>query len=151
MNLALRALARAGVRRVAVEDPGDPDQGVAVRRAGLEAAPIRVDVDGIDVDALARAPAIQVVILTPAHQFPTGGVLAPSRRRALLRWAAARGATLLEDEYDAEFRYDRAPVSALQGEAPDHVITLGSVSKSLAPALRLGWMVCPPRWIDAIA
>jgi len=151
VNLALRALARAGVRRVAVEDPGDPDQGIAVRRAGLEAVPIAVDDGGIDVDALARDGAIQAVILTPAHQFPTGGVLAPARRRALIRWATARGATILEDDYDAEFRYDRAPVSALQGEAPDRVITLGSVSKSLAPALRLGWMVCPPRLIDAIA
>jgi GntR family transcriptional regulator/MocR family aminotransferase len=150
INLILRAIALDGVRVVGVEDPGDPDQGVAAERAGMDAVPIPVDADGIDVDALARSGA-RAVVLTPTHQTPTGGVLAPARRRALLRWAEERDATIVEDDYDSEFRYDRDPVGALQGLAPDHVATLGSVSKSLAPALRLGWVVCPPRLAEAVA
>ncbi len=91
-------------------------------------------VDGLDADA---------VLVTPAHQFPTGSVLSGRRRRELLAWAQARGAMIVEDDYDAEFRYDREPVRALQGVAPEHVIQLGTVSKTLAPALRLGWVVVP--------
>ena len=85
------------------------------------------------------------MILTPTHQFPTGTALAPERRQALVAWAAERDATIIEDDYDAEFRYDREPVGALQGLAPDRVALIGTVSKSLAPALRLGWVVCPRR------
>jgi GntR family transcriptional regulator/MocR family aminotransferase len=150
INLILRAIALDGVRVVGVEDPGDPDQGVAAGRAGMDAVPIPVDDDGIDVDALAASGA-RAVVLTPTHQTPTGGVLGPERRRTLLRWAEERDATIVEDDYDSEFRYDRDPVGALQGLAPDRVATLGSVSKSLAPALRLGWVVCPPRLTQAVA
>jgi GntR family transcriptional regulator/MocR family aminotransferase len=149
INLVLRAIALDGVRVVGVEDPGDPDQGVAAERAGMNAVPIPVDADGIDVDALARSGA-RAVVLTPTHQTPTGGVLGPGRRRALLRWAEERDATIVEDDYDSEFRYDRDPVGALQGLAPDRVALLGSVSKSLAPALRLAWVVCPPRLGEAV-
>jgi GntR family transcriptional regulator / MocR family aminotransferase len=90
------------------------------------------------------------VVLTPAHQWPTGVVLAPGRRRALIAWATEHDATVVEDDYDAEFRYDREPVGSLQGLAPDRVVALGTVSKSLAPGVRLGWMVCPPSLVEAV-
>ena len=87
------------------------------------------------------------MLVTPAHQFPTGAVLAPERRRALLAW----GGIVLEDDYDSEYRYDRAPVGTLQRLAPDRVVYLGTTSKTLAPALRLGWLVAPPALAAAIA
>jgi GntR family transcriptional regulator/MocR family aminotransferase len=149
LNLVLRALAREGVRHVAVEDPGDPDQHAVVRRAGLEPVLIPVDAHGIVVEQLAAGPA-RAVVLTPAHQMPTGVVLSPDRRRALLAWASERGATVIEDDYDAEFRYDGDPVGALQGLSAARVVTIGSVSKTLAPTLRLGWIVCPPRLVDVV-
>jgi GntR family transcriptional regulator / MocR family aminotransferase len=89
------------------------------------------------------------VLTTPAHQFPTGVVLAPARRAALLRWATARDAFVLEDDYDAEYRYDRQPVGALQGVEPQRVVYLSSISKTLAPALRIGWLVAPPALAEA--
>jgi GntR family transcriptional regulator / MocR family aminotransferase len=89
-------------------------------------------------------------VLTPAHQSPTGVLLAPERRHALIAWAREHDGFLIEDDYDVEFRYDREPVGALQGLAPDRVATLGTVSKSLAPALRLGWVLCPPELTGAI-
>ncbi|MEU8381664.1 PLP-dependent aminotransferase family protein [Streptosporangium sp. NPDC048865] len=143
LQLVLRALAGEGVRVVAVEDPGDPDHRAAAATAGLDVVAVPVDEHGVDTGALAATGA-RAVLLTPAHQSPTGVVLAPGRRQALIAWAAARDATIVEDDYDAEFRYDREPVGALQGLAPDRVALLGSVSKSLAPALRLGWILCPP-------
>ena len=150
LNLILRALARQGVRRVAVEDPGDLDQPAIAARAGLQPVPARVDQEGVDVAALAASDA-RAVVLTPAHQSPTGVVLAAQRRQALVAWANERDATIIEDDYDAEFRYDREPVGALQGLAPDRVALLGTVSKSLAPAMRLGWIVCPAALAEAIA
>jgi GntR family transcriptional regulator / MocR family aminotransferase len=150
LNLILRALARTGVRRVAVEDPGDLDQPAIAARAGLQAVPVRVDQEGVDVAALAASDA-RAVVLTPAHQSPTGVVLAAQRRQALVAWANERDATIIEDDYDAEFRYDREPVGAVQGLAPDRVALLGTVSKSLAPAMRLGWIVCPAALAEAIA
>ena len=150
LNLILRALARHGVRRVAVEDPGDLDQPAIAARAGLQAIPVRVDQEGVDVASLAASDA-RAVVLTPAHQSPTGVVLAPQRRQALVAWANDRDATIIEDDYDAEFRYDREPVGAVQGLAPDRVALLGTVSKSLAPAMRLGWIVCPAALAEAIA
>ena len=148
-NLVLQTLADAGVGGVAIEDPGDDDYLVICRRLGVEAIAVPIDARGIDVDALARTDA-RAVILTPTHQFPTGTALAPERRQALIAWANERGATIIEDDYDAEFRYDRAPVGALQGLAPDLVALIGTVSKSLAPALRLGWVLCPTRLLDAL-
>jgi GntR family transcriptional regulator / MocR family aminotransferase len=150
LNLILRSLARHGVRRVAVEDPGDLDQPAIAARAGLQAVPVRVDQEGVDVASLAASDA-RAVVLTPAHQSPTGVVLAAQRRRALIAWANDRDATIIEDDYDAEFRYDREPVGAVQGLAPDRVALLGTVSKSLAPAMRLGWIVCPAALAEAIA
>jgi GntR family transcriptional regulator/MocR family aminotransferase len=87
----------------------------------------------------------EAVLVTPSHQFPTGVVLSDRRREGLVRWAQESGGLIIEDDYDAEFRYDRDPVRALQGTAPDHVVQIGTVSKTLVPALRLGWIVAPPR------
>jgi GntR family transcriptional regulator / MocR family aminotransferase len=150
VNLLIRTLARRGVKRVAFEDPGHPDHRAGLALLGMEAVPVPVDDRGVDVDVLAASGA-GAVVLTPAHQSPTGALLAPERRQALLAWAAEHDATIVEDDYDAEFRYDREPVGTLQGLAPERVATLGSVSKSLAPGLRLGWVVCPPRLVEAIA
>ncbi|AKN72940.1 GntR family transcriptional regulator [Streptomyces sp. PBH53] len=115
--------------------------------AGVRTVPLPLDEHGARVDALGRERA---VLLTPAHQFPTGGPLHPERRAAVIDWARARGAVVLEDDYDGEFRYDRRPVGALQGLDPERVIHLGSVSKSLSPALRLGWMVLPQRYVGPV-
>jgi GntR family transcriptional regulator / MocR family aminotransferase len=149
-NLVCRALAALGVERMAFEDPGYSDQRAMAAHAGLGGEPVALDERGMTIDGLA-ATRVRSVLLTPAHQSPTGVVLAPDRRRALIEWAVERDATILEDDYDAEFRYDREPVGAMQGLAPDRVAYLGTVSKSLAPALRLGWIVCPPRLAHAVA
>ncbi|WP_406442171.1 PLP-dependent aminotransferase family protein [Streptomyces sp. NBC_01613] len=144
LSLTLRALARGGVRVVAYEDPGGPATATAAAEAsGLTAVPVPVDEAGVDVRAL-DATGARAVIVTPAHQWPRGVVLAPARRHELIEWAERRDAYVIEDDYDAEFRYDREPVGALQGLAADRVISIGTVSKSLAPALRLGWLLCPP-------
>ena len=137
-----RALKRRGVKELAVEDPGYYDREVWVA-AGLKLIPIAVDENGIDVAALRKSEA-QAVLLTPAHQSPTGVVMSGARRLALASWLRDRNAVAIEDDYDAEFRYDRAPIGALQGLAPGHVVYAGTTSKTLAPALRLGWMVVPP-------
>jgi len=142
LSVVLGVLAKGGAQRVAIEDPGDPRNARAVRRHGLEPIPIHVDHDGIDVAALVAARA-EAVIVTPAHQCPTGSVLTAERRLDLLEWAAKSDGLVIEDDYDSEFRYDRRPVGSLHGLDPDHVIALGSVSKSLAPFLRLGWIVAP--------
>jgi len=145
LGLVLRALAGQGLTRVGFEDPGSPASMIATAAwAGVEAVSVPVDDQGVDVAAL-DATTAGAVVLTPAHQWPTGVVLAPERRHALIDWAARREAVIIEDDYDAEFRYDRDPVGALQGLAPDRVVALGTVSKSLAPALRLGWIASPPR------
>jgi GntR family transcriptional regulator/MocR family aminotransferase len=147
-----RALAATGVRRMGFEDPGygDGETRAAAVRAGIEPVPVPVDEDGVDVDAL-EAAGVGAVLLTPAHQWPTGVVLAPARRHALVSWASRTGAVVIEDDYDAEFRYDREPVGAVQGLAPDRVVVLGTVSKSLAPAVRLGWVLAPGWLLAAVA
>jgi GntR family transcriptional regulator/MocR family aminotransferase len=150
LQLLLRALADDGVQTLAVEDPGDRDHCTIGESLGLDVVAVPVDDQGIDVQALAATDA-RAVILTPAHQSPTGVVLSPERRHAVVAWASARDATIIEDDYDAEFRYDREPVGAVQGIAPDRVVLLGSVSKSLAPALRLGWALTPPHLSAAVA
>jgi GntR family transcriptional regulator / MocR family aminotransferase len=150
LNLVLRALARSGVRQVAFEDPGYSRSVVATAAgAGIKAVPVPVDESGIAVDALAASGA-RACILTPAHQWPTGVVLTPQRRLQLVQWASRCDATIIEDDYDSEFRYDREPVGALQGLAADRVAALGTVSKSLAPSLRLGWILCPPSLVQAV-
>jgi GntR family transcriptional regulator/MocR family aminotransferase len=141
---ALLALLRAdGHRELAVEDPTSARQLPMMETAGLRLVRVPVDGEGLDVAALARSGA-RAVLVTPAHQYPTGVVLSAARRAALIAWARDVDGLILEDDYDAEFRYDRDPVGCLQGVDPDRVVLLGSVSKSLAPALRLGWAVAPP-------
>jgi GntR family transcriptional regulator/MocR family aminotransferase len=149
LPLLWRALRARGARRVGVEDPGWREQAASVRLAGLEPVPIPVDALGLDVAELAAA-GVDAVVVTPAHQYPTGVVLAPERRAALVRWARETGGTVVEDDYDAEFRYDREPVGALQSLAPGEVAYVGSASKTLAPALRLGWLVLPPALTEAV-
>lgn len=150
IDLVVRVLGGHGVRRIAFEDPGDPDLRAIATRAGLEAVPVAVDERGVDVAALS-ASAARAVVVTPAHQSPTGVVLAAERRQALVAWASAADAVIIEDEYDNEFRYDRQPVGSLEGLAPDRVASIGTVSKTLAPTLRLGWVVCPSWLIEAVA
>jgi GntR family transcriptional regulator / MocR family aminotransferase len=128
--------------RLAVEDPTSLRQLPLLRAAGADLVAVPVDGEGIDVEALARTGA-RAVLLTPAHQYPTGVVLSPRRRAELIEWATETGAMVLEDDYDAEFRFDRDPVGCLQGLAPDRVILAGSISKSMAPGLRLGWVAAP--------
>jgi GntR family transcriptional regulator/MocR family aminotransferase len=137
-----RALRRRGVRTLAVEDPGYADREIWIAN-GFTLQPVPVDEEGIDVARLAQTEA-EAVLLTPAHQYPTGVVMSGARRLAMATWLRDRNAVAVEDDYDAEFRYDRAPIGALQGLAPEHVVYAGTASKTLAPALRLGWMVVPP-------
>ena len=141
--LLIGVLAAAGARRLALEDPSSGDDALpAARAAGLEVIGVPVDDGGIRMELL-RESGADAVVLTPAHQWPTGSVLSAGNRTAILRWAAERGAIVIEDDYDAEHRYDRTPVGALQGMAPDRVVYAGSASKILAPGLRLGWFVVP--------
>ena len=150
---ALVLLARAlGGPHVAVEDPGLPPHRAILLAHGARVSALPVDGHGARVDELgsieARAGALDAAFVTPAHQSPTGVAAAPERRAALLEWAAQGARYVIEDDYDAEYRYDRAPLAALQGLAPDRVIYLGTASKTLAPALRLGWLVLPAHLID---
>jgi len=130
--------------RIAMEDPGSRGARDELVYWGLHPVPVPVDDHGLKTGELASSD-LRAVLLTPAHQFPTGVVLAPQRRRALLDWAAGADALIIEDDYDAEYRYDRAPVPALQASAPGHVAYAGSTSKTLAPGMRLGWLVPPGR------
>jgi GntR family transcriptional regulator/MocR family aminotransferase len=150
LRLVAAALAAAGVTRVAVEEFGLPTQRRTLADAGLETVPLAVDADGVDPSVLEGSPAIGAVLLTPSHQFPLGVALRYDRRAAIVEWARRRGALVIEDDYDGEFRYDRSPVGALQGLDRDHVLYLGTASKSLAPGLRLGWLVVPDRLVDAV-
>jgi GntR family transcriptional regulator/MocR family aminotransferase len=147
--LVARAVREAGGEAVAMEEPGSPAIRGHLLAHGLRLVPVRVDADGIDVDALEQTR-VSAVLVTPAHHFPTGVVLAPARRAALVNWARRSGGLIVEDDYDAEFRYDRDPVGCLQGLAPDVVAHIGSVSKALAPGLRLGWLASPPGWLDSV-
>jgi GntR family transcriptional regulator/MocR family aminotransferase len=121
---------------------------MVLRHNGIEPLPVPVDDGGLDIEALAASGAT-AVLATPAHQSPTGVVLSAARRTALLQWARADH-LVIEDDYDAEYRYDRAPVGALQGIAPDRVVYVGSTSKTLAPGLRIGWMVLPAHLVGPI-
>jgi GntR family transcriptional regulator/MocR family aminotransferase len=145
LALLAQTLRANGIREAAVEDPGSRGARDQMAHWGVRPRPVPVDDEGLRVDALTQ----DVALLTPAHQFPTGVVLSPARRRALLTWAAG-GGLVIEDDYDAEHRYDRAPVAALHSSAPDHVAYAGSVSKSLAPGMRLGWLIAPRRMQPAL-
>ncbi|UNO44402.1 PLP-dependent aminotransferase family protein [Streptomyces sp. MST-110588] len=148
LGLLADILRRDGVREVAVEDPGSLGARQHIQNRRLDTPPIAVDAEGIRVDEL-RAQGAPAVLLTPAHQFPTGVVLGGGRRRELMRWAGD-GGLIIEDDYDAEHRYDRPPVPALRAMLPEQVCYAGSVSKTLAPALRVGWAIVPPRYRDAL-
>lgn len=137
-----------GIRRIAVEDPGSLGARQQLEYGGHTVVPVPVDAGGLDVGAL-RDSGARAVLSTPAHQFPTGVVLDGERRRELLTWAA-EGGVVIEDDYDAEHRYDRPPVPALRSLMPDGVCYAGSVSKLLAPALRVGWLLVPPERLDAV-
>jgi GntR family transcriptional regulator / MocR family aminotransferase len=149
-GIVCRVLAARGARRIAFENPSHPEQRRVASEAGLEIVPVAVDEAGVRIEELERAE-VDAIVLTPAHQHPTGAVLAGDRRRALLDWLRARDVIAIEDDYDAEYRYDRAAVGALQGLEPDRIVYAGSVSKTLAPALRLGWLVVPSHLLDDIA
>jgi GntR family transcriptional regulator / MocR family aminotransferase len=148
-SLVCRALAASGIKRIAVEDPCHDEVRVSAAGAGLELVPVPVDDEGIRVDALERS-AVHAVFVTPAHQYPTGAVLSGARRMALLDWLRRRNAFAIEDDYDAEYRYDRAPVGSLQSMDPERVVYAGTASKTLAPAMRLGWLIVPPRLLAPV-
>ncbi|MGH2834877.1 MAG: PLP-dependent aminotransferase family protein [Solirubrobacteraceae bacterium] len=141
LSLLCRALRAHGVERVAVEEPGWHIHRLIVEQSGLEVVVVPVDKRGLRIDVLAESEAAAVIV-TPAHQFPTGVVLAPERRVRLIEWAEEER-LVIEDDYDSEYRYDRVAVGALQGLAPEHVAYVGSASKRLAPGMRLGWMLAP--------
>ena len=144
LALTCRWLQASGIDRVALEDPGWHAHRLIVEDAGLQVNPVAVDAYGIDVAALERSRA-DAVIVTPAHQFPAGAVLAAPRRAALIEWAERGDRLIIEDDYDAELCHER--VGSLQGLAPDRVLYIGSASKRLTPGMRLGWML-PPSWLS---
>ncbi|MGX1887524.1 MocR-like pyridoxine biosynthesis transcription factor PdxR [Streptomyces sp. NPDC055287] len=148
LGLLAQVLRDDGIRAMAVEDPGSLGARQHLNNRRLETPPVAVDAEGIRVGEL-RDTGARAVLLTPAHQFPTGVVLGGVRRRELMRWAG-EGGLIVEDDYDAEHRYDRPPVPALRSVLAEHVCYAGSVSKLLAPALRVGWMLAPPKYRDAL-
>lgn len=146
MTALVGGLRAGGHRSILVEDPSWPRLREVAASAGLTPVPVPVDDDGVDVAGLVAAAGrtgARAALITPAHQFPSGAALAPARREAIVRWARAVDAVLIEDDYDAEFRYDRRPVAALQGMAPERVVLVGSLSKAVAPGFGLGWAVMP--------
>jgi GntR family transcriptional regulator / MocR family aminotransferase len=144
------ALVADGIDDIAVEDPGWQPAGQIAAAAGLGVIPIPVDAEGLRVSELRRHPRVRAVCVAASHQFPAGAVLSPGRRAALLAWAKDNDGRIVEDDYDAEFRYDRPAVSTLQGMAPGRVFLLGSVSKTMAPAVGIGWVASPPRLTGAL-
>ena len=148
LTLTCRALLRTGARRIAMEDPCFGHHRQAVALTGLEPVPVPVDPLGLDP---AQLPAdVHAVLVAPAHSYPTGYTLGADRRHALIAWARRTGAIVIEDDYDAEFRYDRQPIGAIQGLAPQQVVYIGSASKTVTPALRLGWVAAPSDLVDAL-
>ena len=142
LSLIARWLHGRGIEQIALEDPGWHTHRLVAEQAGLEVVPIRCDDEGIRVDDLERSGASAVVV-TPAHQFPTGRALSSERRSALIEWAERGECLIVEDDFDAELRYDRTRVGSLQGLAPERIAYVGSASKRLAPGMRLGWMLTP--------
>ncbi|MGW6723258.1 MocR-like pyridoxine biosynthesis transcription factor PdxR [Streptomyces sp. NPDC054995] len=139
----------AGVTSVGVEDPGSPEHASLFAATGLGTVPLPLDDDGLALAPLVRS-GVRAVVTTPAHQFPTGIGYSAQRRGELLGWARDTDAVIMEDDYDGDFRYDREPVGALQGLDPERVVYTGSVSKSLAPGLRLGWLIAPAALTERI-
>ncbi|MFC7550646.1 PLP-dependent aminotransferase family protein [Plantactinospora sp. GCM10030261] len=138
---------------IAMENPGLAFHREVVLRRGVPVLPLPVDGCGARTDLLSTAgyAGVRAVLVTPAHQYPTGVTLHPDRRHALADWARATGGLVIEDDYDGEFRYDRQPVGAVQQLAPEHTVYLGTAAKTLAPGLRLAWMVPPERLVEPLA
>jgi GntR family transcriptional regulator/MocR family aminotransferase len=149
--LLCRALRRSGARRVAVEEPCFWPHRRVVENCGLEPVPVPVDEHGMDVEQLARHDDLAAALVSPAHCYPTGATMSASRRAGILEWARSRDALVIEDDYDAEFRFDRTPISSLQGMEPDRVAYIGGVSKTLSPVFRLGWISLPDRLLRPVA
>ena len=149
LSLLSTALYRRGAGMMAVESHGFRMHREVIHAAGLATRPLTVDAQGARISELSSVPA-DAVLLTPAHQFPLGVPLAAARRAAIAGWARDRGTLVIEDDYDGEFRYDRRPLGALQGLAPDLVAYAGTASKSLAPGLSLAWLAAPPHLLDAL-
>jgi len=147
LSLLCAALGGRGNGAIAMENPGFNFHRDVVRHAGLRITAMPVDERGPDPNGLSDVAA---AVVTPAHQYPTGVTMHPSRRQAFTSWARTSGGLIIEDDYDGEFRYDRQPIGALQGTAADHVVYIGTASKTLGPGLRLGWMALPPRLIASV-
>lgn len=147
LRLLLAATRRPG-DRIAIEDPGYLNAVTAARDRSLRIVDIGVDADGLRLSEL--TPDLAAVYVTPSHQYPLGGRLPVARRNELVRWARQTGATLIEDDYDSEFRYDVAPLPALAQLDLDRVVHLGTLSKMLSPALRLGWLVASTEVVDQL-
>jgi GntR family transcriptional regulator/MocR family aminotransferase len=142
LSVIAHVLGRRGANSIAFENPSHALLHNVARRADVTPVGIPLDEHGLQVDSL-RAADVSAVVVTPAHQFPTGVALSADRRAALAAWARESGRLILEDDYNAEFRYDRAPIGAVQGLSPEQVVYMGSTSKTLSPAIRLGWAVLP--------
>jgi len=145
----LHAVTRERGQRIGIEDPGYPNAVVAAHDHGLEVVDCPVDTDGLRVDALPDD--LAAVYVTPSHQYPLGGRLPITRRHALVEWARRTGATVIEDDYDSEFRFDVAPLPALAQLDLDRVVHVGTVAKTLSPALRFGWLVASETIADRVA
>jgi GntR family transcriptional regulator/MocR family aminotransferase len=150
LSLLSRILRGDGVRTLPVESYGLHVHRDLAAASGLSTIPLTVDQFGADTAQLTTHRHSSAVLLTPAHQFPTGVPLHPDRRAAAVDWARTTDGLVLEDDYDGEFRYDRQPVGALQGLDPERVVYLGTASKSLAPGLRLGWMALPEHLVEQV-
>jgi GntR family transcriptional regulator / MocR family aminotransferase len=152
IDLAVRTLLDPG-EEVWVENPGYRGARGALIAAGVHLAPVPVDHEGLQVESgIASAPGARAVYVTPSHQYPTGVTMSLTRRLALLEWAQRSGGWIIEDDYDSEYRYTGRPLSSLQGlDTSDRVIYIGTFSKVLFPALRLGYLVAPPAVVDAFA
>jgi GntR family transcriptional regulator/MocR family aminotransferase len=149
--LLAQVLRRQGVEEIAVEAYGlDPHRRLLTAE-GLRTRPVPLDGQGAQIGHLEDLPRAGAVLLTPSHQFPTGVALHPDRRAAVVDWARRTDGLVIEDDYDGEFRYDRHPIGAVQGLDSEHIAYVGTTSKSLAPGLRLGWLVLPERLVDAVA
>jgi GntR family transcriptional regulator / MocR family aminotransferase len=149
LTLTCRALRRRGAERIAVEDPCFGLHRRSIEMTGLEPVPVPVDGGGLDPADLEGLD-VAAVLVAPAHSYPAGTTLDADRRCALAGWACRNDALIVEDDYDAEFRYDRLPLGALQGLAPDRVVYIGCASKTVSPALRLGWIAAPEHLVRAL-
>ena len=145
--LLCQVLRARGATTLAMEEHGQPPHREVAVAHGLQVSPLPVDAHGAAIDELGDAGA---VLLTPAHQFPLGMALDPRRRTRAVAWAADTGGVVIEDDYDGEFRYGRQPVGAMQALSPEHVVYAGTASKTLAPGLRLGWLVLPADLVDDV-